>query len=121
MKKIRMVNPNNKVLYHLNYWDGPISGICLWNNEKQYFEMCNDEYEIRIYNVYDTPPNIIDKIENNHILFRKYVGTHTDYIDGYRHYNIKPLVNHKKFYSLGLSSKVDCKELKVIGSFTNPF
>jgi len=26
-----------KLLYHLNYWDGPLSGICSWNDKRYYF------------------------------------------------------------------------------------
>ena len=28
-----------KVLYHMGYWDGPMSGMCSYNNEILYFSL----------------------------------------------------------------------------------
>lgn len=51
MRELRQENPNFRVLYHINYWDLPISGVCLWNGKKQYFDVihyeeysCSDEW-----------------------------------------------------------------------------
>ena len=39
MKQLRQEYPDTKVLYHLNYWDGAISGVCIYKGQRQYFEM----------------------------------------------------------------------------------
>lgn len=44
MRELRQENPNFRVLYHCNYWDGPISGVCLWNGKKQYFDIFHWEF-----------------------------------------------------------------------------
>ncbi len=43
MRELRKENPNFRVLYHTNYWDGPLSGVCLWDGKKQYFDVIYDE------------------------------------------------------------------------------
>ena len=31
MQELRKEDPNNnRILYHINFWDGPISGVCLY-------------------------------------------------------------------------------------------
>ena len=36
---------NKRILYHLNYWDGPISGVVLWDGIKQYFHQIDEIVE----------------------------------------------------------------------------
>jgi hypothetical protein len=43
MMELRKENPDFRVLYHNDYWDGPISGVCLWNGSKQYYDILHWE------------------------------------------------------------------------------
>jgi hypothetical protein len=43
MKELRLENPNTRILYHLTYWDGALSGVCLYEGKKQYFEMIHED------------------------------------------------------------------------------
>lgn len=38
-------NGHTRLLYHLDYWDGPHSGVMLWDGERAYFSSYGD-YEI---------------------------------------------------------------------------
>ena len=120
-----------RVLYHLNYYDGPISGVCLWNGETHYFECRDPDSMSRTYIVYKTPSTDMDIISKNHELFSKYVGTHTEYDEnGRRHYNLRPYSSHKKFYENQSQSfhtlKFDIRKKyleswEILGRFKSPF
>jgi hypothetical protein len=43
MMELRLENPDFRVLNHSNYWDGPISGVCLWDGKKQYYDILHWE------------------------------------------------------------------------------
>ena len=49
MKSIRELREESKgetrILYHLNYWDGPISGVCLYNGQRCYFNTIDEVTE----------------------------------------------------------------------------
>jgi hypothetical protein len=46
MKQLREDSKGEtRLLYHLNYWDGPISGVCLYNGKKCYFSALRDIYD----------------------------------------------------------------------------
>ena len=46
MKSLRETsNGETRVLYHLNYWDGPISGVCLLNGKRHYFDTVDEIHE----------------------------------------------------------------------------
>lgn len=169
MKELRQENPEYGVLYHLNYWDGALSGVCLWNGKKQYFDVIHEEkksfyddwpewekycrendieifddeddgeiyyYTDRIFGVYDTPNDVMEILDENHELFRKYVGTHTDYIDGKRGVgariplrpdhpedigDLRPYDQHDNFYKAERrQANIDIKKWKLIGHFNYP-
>lgn len=49
MKELRSIsNGDTRILYHIDYWDGPVSGVCLFNNKKCYFDTI-DEYHENIF------------------------------------------------------------------------
>lgn len=97
-----------KLLWHSNYWDGPISGVCEIDGEKFWFNQFpvsedgelfvkhinesfdpNDEdsydYDVvRFYKIYRLPQMTMNDITFNHELFRKYIGHHTDYVNNKR-------------------------------------
>lgn len=147
MKRLRELREESvgqtRMLWHSNYWDGPMSGLMLWNGEKAWFNMKSEEniksnmsdedwndyvlyykehyneepdeedrieYDrIRVFNVHRLPKNIMEAVEHNHELFRKYVGTHTDYdMNGNRGRgatsskdlgDLRPYNQHSKFYN----------------------
>lgn len=103
-------NGETKLLWHSNYWDGPISGMMLWNGEPHWYNQYDEEtivepwtqqeideyiaeygddnqgdwneYETRrFYKVYKLTPNELKHEFKEHKLFQKYVGTHCDYDD----------------------------------------
>lgn len=89
-----------KKLYHLGYYDGALSGVCLVNGEKYYFD-CIEEWTDNYYfppeddPIYEDfsppwarrfliiklPDNILSSIEERHKKFQQLVGNHTDYDD----------------------------------------
>lgn len=47
LKELRdETNKQTRLLYHLGYWDGPLSGVMLWQGEKVYFNCVNEFTEI---------------------------------------------------------------------------
>ena len=158
MKELRQENPNYRVLYHLNYWDGALSGVCLWNGKKCYFNTIHEDtwsymeewsdwekyciendinihisddndgeilyYTDRIFAVYEAPEEEMNIIQENHDLFRKYVGTHTDYNEnGYKGCgDLRPYSEHGKFYNVERKqAKIDLENWNLLGKFTYPF
>ena len=162
MKAIKELREETKgqtrMLYHLNYWDGPISGVMLWNGERCYFNQsdersevreyteseienwkkycidtnmefdmddCRDYYNYRQYKVYKTPLDIMQQLDENHNLFRRYVGIHTDYDENGSRYMgkgyLKPSKYHKKFYdrkpTITCDISKECENWDIIGKF----
>lgn len=80
-----------KLLFHCNYWDGPLSGVCEYQDDKYYFE-CSDElmfkfaendpavvaitdedfdyHRLRVFTVYKLPEDIMFNIIYNNELFQ---------------------------------------------------
>lgn len=114
--------PEWRKLWHGNYWDGPLSGMCLVNGERYWYE-CIEEYHDNnpypseeeydagweapwyrrylIWKLTDEQQAIIDA---RHEKFQRMVGTHCDYDEnGHRgnfHYNdtVTP-ETFKQFYA----------------------
>lgn len=118
-----------KLLWHSGYWDGPISGVCEIDGKKFWFDQINGEqgeiwikhidesfdpadedsfsYDItRIYRVYRLPDDVMNNVELNHDLFRKYVGHHTDYVDNKRTLGMHPDCNWTAY-------KLECKPVDI--------
>lgn len=72
-----------RLLWHSNYWDGPLSGLALLDGrEKVWVEaVVNDPRAPRIFTVYRVPEALLAEREKWHDLFRKHVGGHTDYTE----------------------------------------
>lgn len=156
MRELRIESSDYRALYLLNYWDGPLSGVCLWNGKKQYFNVIHEHinsymeewndwekycqendveiyeeddgdriyyYTPRVFEVYETPNEVMNIIEENHELFRRYVGKHTDYDEnGHRGDNLKPYSEHDKFYkSEKKQAKMDLENWEILGKFMGPF
>ena len=123
-----------KLVYHSNYWDGPLSGVCLYK-EKQYWFNCvhdyhdktedNESLDMRIYAIYDLTPIEWEHENYWHNLFVRYVGTHTSYDDnGCRKGKVGPAKDHHLFYDAakeagekGIYKKKDLTENKLVGYF----
>jgi hypothetical protein len=97
-------------LWHSGYWDGPISGMCLIDGQKCWFDLIeewsdNNHYPsetdgvdadweqpwYRRYLVWKLTDEQQAEIERRHAKFQRMVGTHCDYDDsgsrGHFHYN----------------------------------
>ena len=152
-------NGNTRVLYHLNYYDGPISGVCLFEGKKYYFDTIDEVHEeikmddlewfkycveclergyeispedrielnwYRIFAIYETPDNIMNAIEEDHQLFREFVGTHCDYSDdGCRNLGqVHKDKDHSLYYNRKKQQdicKLDTKNWRIIERFIGPF
>lgn len=86
--------PEMKKLYHLGYWDGPLSGMCLVNGEKYFFECIeewtdnnsypedDDDFEAPWYRrflLWKLTDEQQAHLDQRHAKFQRMVGTHTDY------------------------------------------
>lgn len=104
LKYIPRLIDKPQLMWCLDYWDGPLSGICCYNGDEHHFDMVkefvyNEEDEdgeldtcfCRVYAVIKLT-NIQRAIEiYNHKVFQKYVGHHTDYDEsGHRKLPWKP-------------------------------
>lgn len=90
-----------KMLFHVGYWDGPLSGLCLVDGTKCWFAM-SEEYDgphpeteqerddftppwYRRFLVWRLSAEELAEVERRHEKFRRMVGTHCDYTeDGLR-------------------------------------
>jgi hypothetical protein len=76
-----------RLLWHHNFYDGPLSGICLYQNKEHWFQMVDeipfkedDDYRLgRVFVIVELTPEDIKIESSNHNEFRKFVGTHADY------------------------------------------
>lgn len=96
--------PDIKMLWHSGYWDGPLSGMCLYNGKKYWFD-CevmehddNNDAGIRKYGLYELSDEEVDYEEWWHNLWRFLVGHHCDYGDKYGPY--KGQLTTSVFYTL---------------------
>jgi hypothetical protein len=119
------------LLWHDDFWDGPLSGLLLWQGERCWFQM-REEYEppegaetapwpwYRRYLVIRLTPDQLREEEYWHDLFRKCIGTHTDYrSDGQREVGaVHPKEQHAEFYD-PYSKRVpmDLTQNEVVGWF----
>lgn len=88
------------ILWESNRWDGPLCGMCLLDGEKCWFGCVGEELEKdpnydppnededeedgdfirhRTFHVYRLTREQLEFQEHWHVLFRKYVGEHSDY------------------------------------------
>jgi len=109
-----------KIVFHTDYYDGPLAGICEYHGQKLYFRsteeiwfkyaetdpaviaITNEDYQfhsLRIYTLYKLPQDIMDTIVFNHDLFEKSKLIEIDKVD-YEN-NLKKLPDyfntHKEF------------------------
>lgn len=85
-----------KILFATNWWDGPLSGLCLYNDEKHWFQATEEWYEEdkpywRRYAVMKLTPEQLQLEERSHELFKEKVGESMPYINGIPVRNNEPL------------------------------
>lgn len=81
-----LIKTDVRILWHSNYYDGPLSGIAEYKGEKVLFN-CKKEYStkklydklFRAYELYRLTPEQWKEISYWHEEFRLFVGTHCDY------------------------------------------
>jgi hypothetical protein len=95
-----------KLLWHHVYWDGPLNGACIYNNERLWFECFKEGSRHRKFVLLRLTKDQWEDIDFRHLKFQNYVGTHTDYDDNgcrraWEGNGLRPLIesNHDKFYS----------------------
>lgn len=95
------------MLWHSDFYDGPLSGMCLLNKRPHWFHIAGGApYDIdadqRVFDIIYLSDEEIKREEVRHEIFRKNVGTHCDYDDqGERSIgHIKPREKWSEFYDL---------------------
>jgi len=84
-----------RLKWHIDYWDGPISGIAEFDNRLSYFSQCDSRVKIdpdsgeiarelpgrwrRRFLLYELTEEELNEELHWHQLFQESVGTHTDY------------------------------------------
>ena len=73
--------PKNRVhlLWHSDYWDGPISGIAEYRKQEYWFRATNDHSRKRRYWLVRLAPTELIEELARHDDFREMVGWHCDY------------------------------------------
>ena len=75
-----------QLLWHCDYWDGPKSGLLLYNGKKHWFQVYqeSDDSDFRDYYrrflIIELSEAQLKEEEYWHALFQEKVGTHTDYV-----------------------------------------
>ena len=76
------------MLWHSNYYDGPLSGMADYKGKKVWFDCVEDEhcniYNIRIFGLYELSDEEVKEEEHWHQFFCDNVGKHSNYVDGKR-------------------------------------
>lgn len=86
---------NVQILWHLGFWDGPLSGVLIFNNEMHYFDMIEEfepvpidpddedsDYDhgwYRKFGVYELSDDDKIRLITTHALWQGHMGLHTDY------------------------------------------
>lgn len=121
--------PDLEMLWHSGYYDGPLSGMALYNGKYVWFECdqwgeCIDnddpcpDYGMRTYTLHELSEGDLKDQFEAHERFRKYVGHHTDYGVNYSPYEGKPSNILDKFYNwMKRRPQKDFKKNKVLGTF----
>jgi hypothetical protein len=122
-------DPKIYMLWHSNYYDGPLSGMALYEGKKVWFECDEWEhdnlYHMRTFNLYELSEEEIAEEEYWHELFRKHVGWHSDYGDRYAQCGAEGTSdgNWDAFYKKAEKErpKRDYSKNKCLGTFDETF
>jgi hypothetical protein len=114
-----------RFLWHLAYWDGPLSGICQYRDRPHYFctadqEEATIDQRPRPYFLVELRVDQVEELRRQHEVFRRYVGTHTDYLtDGSPSSGIVRRRNlWSRFYDQSKTwAAIDLSDNRVVGKF----
>jgi hypothetical protein len=92
-----------RLLWHADYWDGPKSGLVVYQGEQCWIEVVAEsdtESWYRRFVIIRLSPEQLAEELRWHQLFQKCVGRHTDYDEsGERQVGaVQPLELHREFY-----------------------
>jgi hypothetical protein len=80
MDKALRVNANDvQILWHTDYWDGPLAGIAVYQGQKLWFQVIDREAEPRVAILHSLTGDQLQFEEDRHRSFQQHVGGHTDY------------------------------------------
>jgi hypothetical protein len=72
-----------RYLWYSDFWDGPMSGMALYNGQPYWFEMVEENEEdhgfYRRFGLFELSPEEIEAETRWHNLFREKVGDHTTF------------------------------------------
>jgi len=109
-----------KLLWHSDYYDGPLSGLLLFNEEKYWFKAIDGipGYS-QNYIVIRLTPEQLNEEEKWHKLFQDHVGSQTDYDENEKRKGlVKPQEMWNKFYEPRKSYiKLDISNNEVVAWF----
>lgn len=113
------------ILWHCDFWDGPITGLALWRSERVWFQMFREtvvsssDVTYRGFRLIRLSEQQLREEEWWHELFRQHVGTHTDYdrAEGDPG-TVRPQSQHAKFYDAAAKcAPLDLSQNEVLGWF----
>ena len=112
MKKLK----NVKILYYSDYWDGPLWGMCSYDNMLCWYNVINSNSEIRKFKVIEMYPWQISYELYWHSLFVNNVNIQTDFDKELVNYRFKLI---EDFYSMKKREydNIDYSKNKIIGWF----
>jgi hypothetical protein len=94
-----------RLLWHSDYWDGPLSGLLLLDGRKYWFQIADEDFEPNFYPrtfvIVELTAKQLAAEEKWHQLFQEKVGTHTDYDEaGRRNFGgVLPRKTWPEFYN----------------------
>ena len=117
----RIAREEVRFLWHCDFWDGPINGVCVYKDERCWFDAGPDadadlSDSPRRYALFRLSPEQLADEEYWHALFREHVGTHGDYDE--KNPQVRPAESHRKFYdAYEKRGKVDYSNNQSLGWF----
>lgn len=112
------------LLWHSDYWDGPLNGLLVWRGERLWFQIIEENSDPEgarsgRFLLIRLSEQQLREEEWWHELFRQHVGTHTDYerADGDPG-TVRPRDQHAKFYdAYAKHTPPDLSQNDVLGWF----
>lgn len=111
-----------RLLWHLGYWDGPLTGIAIHEGREHFFEAENPDEPLSDRRFLLFPLSDEEIVEERywHSLFQEHVGAHTDYgEDGRRTAGaVRPRSEWDRFYEPAKERKPrNYREREPVGFF----
>ena len=115
--------PDLEMLWHCNYYDGPLSGVARYEGELVWFD--NEEYgdwgedAVRSYQLYRLKGEVMDELFRQHHLFNEMVGYHSNHHpDFHNDFVGKNKEEFDEFYKMAKEfPKLDLEKGEKLGGF----